>query len=466
MIRNINLLLEKSFFPLSLKIISLFVFLFLIVTGLLAWSDDASFLHQLRNTNLGNLIVWSYWWPAIIIAAILFGRVWCMVCPVEVITTFFARIGMRLKRPQWLLTGWAITIFYIIILLVGLEGLAIHRNPFYMAYYLISLAVISIIIGFLYEKNTFCRYVCPVGYLLGVYSRLSFLGWGVKDKHACQQCKEKTCIHVLNRYSLNSKSCGVDLYPAGADINTDCILCGGCLKTCSRGKAGNPNPGFQNIGFARGLFELRPLKLAEMVFVLVVSGFVISQIWSEWKTTNTWLKYFPDAISSQLGISSKFFSGIIYGIVIFLIVPSIIWLIPFLASKIAGAKLKLRDYLLHYGIAFIPIIAIAHIGKSIVKSVSRLPYFEYLFQDISGIDTARMIVEGEIKLRSTPFWSEVLVSFCLIALMIAGMVLSIVVVHRLNRKFGLQNITSSSMFLIPVLYGSIFLIMLLAWRWM
>lgn len=39
----------------------------------MAYSTDAAFLKEFRNTNLGNLIVWSYWWPAIVIGAIFWG---------------------------------------------------------------------------------------------------------------------------------------------------------------------------------------------------------------------------------------------------------------------------------------------------------------------------------------------------------------------------------------------------------
>ena len=83
MLKMINKALNKAYMPLLLKYISLAAFAALVVLGFSASSSDPAFLHQLRNTNLGNLIVWSYWWPAIVVGAIFFGRVWCMVCPVK-----------------------------------------------------------------------------------------------------------------------------------------------------------------------------------------------------------------------------------------------------------------------------------------------------------------------------------------------------------------------------------------------
>ena len=466
--KKLNSLLQKWYFPVSLKYLSLALYIVLIVTGLMAYSTDAAFLKQLRNTNLGNLIVWSYWWPAIIILAVFFGRIWCMACPVELITTFFAKIGLKRKRPAWLLSGWAITVFYILILFVGIQGFAIHRNPFFMAVYLLAIVGVSVIIGSIYEKNTFCRYVCPVGYLLGLYSRLSFFGWRVKDKNICDSCKDKSCIHKKYQYNLNYKSCGVDLYPANITDNSDCILCAGCLKSCSKYQSepntDRPNPQFEYIGFANDLFQLKPLRMAEMIFVLVVSGFVISEIWSEWKITDAYLSFLPDLVVKPLSIENKFVSGFLKGTILFAFVPFILWLLPFLFARLAGVAIKFKEYLLNYGIAFIPIIAAAHLAKAVLKSTSRIPYFEHLFDDVTGVSTAQKIIDGDITLLQTPLWLNTLVSLFLVGFMLIGIWISIKVVKSLNSR-NEKQISSKSYYLIPILYGGIFLVMLLVWRW-
>jgi hypothetical protein len=69
-----------------------------------------------------------------------------------------------------------------------------------------------------------------------------------------------------------------------------------------------------------------------------------------------------------------------------------------------GLTIRLKDYFLNYGIAFIPIIAAAHVDKAILKTTSRLPYFEHLFDDISGVKTARQIIDGSIFLSMILAW--------------------------------------------------------------
>jgi hypothetical protein len=391
-----------------------------------------------------------------------------MVCPVEIITTFFAKIGLKRKRPKWLLSGWGITIFYIVILFIGIQGFAIHRNPFFMAIYLLGIVGVSIVIGSIYEKNTFCRYVCPVGYLLGLYSRLSFFGWRVKNRSICDTCKDKSCIHKKYQYNLNAKSCGVDLYPASITDNDNCILCAGCLKTCneyqSEPHTSRPNPALKYIGFASDLFQLKPLRIAEMVFVLVVSGFVISEIWLEWSVTNAYLNYLPNLIIKPLAIENRFLVGFIKGSIVFAIAPLIIWLIPWCIAQLTGVRLKIKDYFLNYGISFIPIIAAAHLVKSILKSTSRVPYFEYLAQDISGLSTAQKIIDKEIVLQQIPLWINTGISMLITVVIVTGIYLSFKVIGLQNKKQGFEKPVKTT-YLIPILYGSIFLIMIIIWRW-
>lgn len=467
MLSAINKLLGKRYFALSLKIISLLVFIVLVTTGLLAYSTDAEFLKQLRNTNFGNLIVWSYWWPAIIVGAVLFGRIWCMVCPVELLTSTAAKFGLKRKRPSWLKSGWAITLFYALILFGGIQGLAIHRNPYYMAWYLLTIVVAAIVVGLIYEKNTFCRYVCPVGFLLGIYSKIAPIGWRVKSKSLCESCKDKSCIGAKYRYNADVKSCGVDLYPAEIGDNSTCIMCTGCMKTCAKHQekspsAERPNPGLTRIGFAKDLLTSRAFSWAEMTFVLIVSGFVISEIWTEWKVTNQILNQISGFLLEPVSLTGGATGKILHGIIIFALLPIVIWAIPYLAAKVFGSSLKLKEYLLNYSLAFVPIMAAAHIVKSILKSVSRIPYFEHLFGDLTGVDIARKIVSGEITLAKLPDFSALLVTVSSLLVIVAGIWLSAKVISHLNVKF--QSKSNVVLYSIPVLYGAIYLIMLLAWR--
>jgi hypothetical protein len=467
-LNKFNNLLRGDFLPLYLRIATFAGLFILICLGFSAYSDDQSFLVQLRNFNLGNLLVWSYWWPLVVICAVLFGRLWCFVCPVELITSFFAKIGLKKNRPKWLLSGWAISIFYMLILFAGIQVLKVHRNPTYMAVYLLTIIAVSVFTGLIYKKNTFCRYVCPVGYLLGLYSRISSFGWRVADKDICVTCKDKSCVHANHRYNLVNKSCGVDLYPGKLEQNDYCILCAGCLKTCDQYKPeeakDRPNPGFRFIGFAKDLLAIHPLKGAETFFVLLVSGFVISEVLSEWKVTDGFLNYIPDTVLSMLPWQNAVLPGLIYGLIIFLLLPSILWFAPFLLLRIAGLKVSFSYFARHFALAFLPVMAAAHLSKGILKMTSRLPFFEHTITDVSGMRTTQQFFDNTLTLTANPAWLNIAVSLLIILFLVAGIILSFRVTHRIiNRHFEKAD-AGRAAYLIPVSYGGLFLVTILLWR--
>lgn len=309
--------------------------------------------------------------------------------------------------------------------------------------------------------------MCPVGFLLDIYSRLSFFGWRVKDKNVCADCKDKSCVHKKYYYNLNEKSCGVDLYPGKIEDNSHCILCAGCLKTCKNyntdNKSMRPNPEYRLIGFGSDLFQIRSMKIPEMVFLMIVSGFVISEIWSEWSVTNDYLNYFPNIFFNYLGIENKALSGIFKGLIIFVFYPIVLWLLLWIITNFSKVKLSFKEFALNYGIAFIPIAAAAHSDKAILKTTSRLPYFYIVFTDITGITTANRLVNKQVSDALLPQFLNNIISVLLILIVCFGIFFSSRVIYLLNKKYDV-NAKVKIAYLLPIIYGSIFLFMLILWR--
>jgi hypothetical protein len=251
--------------------------------------------------------------------------------------------------------------------------------------------------------------------------------------------------------------------------NSVCILCAGCRKTCGYYRTekvnGRPNPAYTFIGFANDLYRIKPLLMAEMAFLWILSGFVISENMEEWEATEKLINYFPDLISSSLLVQSHLLSGLIYSVIVFLIMPFFFWSIPFFVSKLAWGKLSLEEYILNYSLAFIPIMAAAHLGKSILQSTSDIPYLKVAFADASGMLSAENIIGGQLILQQNPVWMNgcVWILFCLI--MLAGILISIKVINLVNQKFGQPSKTNKTFFLIPVCYGLVFLSLLAYWQW-
>ena len=464
----INRLFRHTWFPLVFQRLSLGAFVLLIADGLAANTTDMAFAKVLRNTNVANLIVWSYWWPLIILATIFLSRVWCTVCPIELVTSLASKVGLKRRPPAFLRSGWVMVIFYTLIIFIGIHTLSIHRVPYRMAIYMLVLFATAIATGLLFSRNTFCAHVCPVGHLLGVYSRLAPMGWGVADNSICSSCRDRSCVSKKTAYEFQGRSCGVGLKTFSLDDNTDCILCGQCLKACDQnnpGLEGRPNPGWFRRPWFKDILDLRGLTSAQAAFCLVVSGFVIYEVLSEWSVSKELLLWAPSSVEAALGLSGSLVHGLVKSVTLFIVLPALFWIVPYGVFRLAGGRLPLRDYLLGFGIAFIPIMAAAHATKALLKMTSRIPYWEHAASDPLGVETAQGIIDKTTQLSALPFWREPAMTIWSLAVMVVGVALSFLVVRKLiTERLPGSGLRAAPIYLIPGLYGGMFIFMLAAWR--
>ena len=379
----------------------------------------------------------------IILSAIFMGRVWCMVCPVEMVTTFFARIGFKRKRPQWILSGWVITLFYGIIVMVGITIIQIDTNPKYTAGYLLLIVSISVISGLVFEKNTFCRYICPVGYFLGIFAKMAIWGWRVKRKPVCESCSDKSCINRNYTYQLNYKSCGVDLVPSEINDNNNCILCAGCLKTCKTYRTSTnslrPNPAIVKIGFGNGLMQIKPLLIVECVFLFFLSGHLIDEIAEFRLISNAFYSSKAGNITDYFITNTTIWKDLLALIYLFIFLPAIIWIIPYIIMLSVRLRVSLSSYLKNFSQIFLPIIIAFFTGLIFMEVGTRIPYYKYIVHDIKGIETTKAILFKQIIVTSLPQWTHWAFLIALMLSLIIGVFISFNVIRKLELKFEIKE---------------------------
>ncbi|MGE5619190.1 MAG: 4Fe-4S binding protein [Sphingomonadaceae bacterium] len=133
---------------------------------------------QRSEMNLGAALVWQLWWTLLPFFILLTARLWCAVCPFSAL----GDLAQRLRRPAlplpparlravgpWI-AALGLAIMGFLFLLLSLES----SGPF-TALLLLALASGALVSSLLWRGRAWCRYLCPLGLMAGLYSRLAWL---------------------------------------------------------------------------------------------------------------------------------------------------------------------------------------------------------------------------------------------------------------------------------------------------
>jgi hypothetical protein len=111
---------------------------------------------------------------------------------------------------------------------MALVSLVVLTTPSASAALLIGLAFTAVAVSMVFERRAFCRYLCPIGGFIGLYSQASPLALWVKDRTICAAHTEKTCYTG----NANGYGCPWQAFPPALTKNLNCGLCLKCLRTC------------------------------------------------------------------------------------------------------------------------------------------------------------------------------------------------------------------------------------------
>ena len=204
-------------------------YLFAIMAGLVGT--------QVGNHNFSIVFVWIAWWAILILVAVpFFGRGWCAVCPIPLPGEWLQRGAVLAppdKKPKWLNRRWPkalrnIWLQNISFLLLALFSSVLLTTPNITGIVLAAMFFAAIGLSIVFERRSFCRYLCPVGGFIGLYSQTAPLELRIKDKQVCAACEGKPCYNG----SANGYGCPWDVFPGGLTKNTYCGLCLECMRTC------------------------------------------------------------------------------------------------------------------------------------------------------------------------------------------------------------------------------------------
>ncbi len=302
------------------------------------------------SKNFGIIFVWIVWWALLIIVLIpFFGRLWCAICPIPGPGEWLQRRGIISRVPGKLRSlGWRwpkplrnIWLQNAGFLMMAMFSTIILTRPLLTGWLLLGFLLLSVLFSILFKNRVFCRYVCPVGGFIGLYSLFSPLELRVKDVAVCQEHKTKDCLIGTSC----SYGCPWLVYPGTLKRNAYCGLCAECIRACPKDNIGlNLRP------FGSDLLVEKERRMDEAfkAFIMLSCSLLYSVVLlGPWG----WLK----DLANMETVSGWALYATGFLVVNLLVVPGLFWLTTVLARHLSGLHASVRRLFVDYAYGLVPL---------------------------------------------------------------------------------------------------------------
>ncbi|MBZ0216922.1 MAG: 4Fe-4S binding protein [Fimbriimonadaceae bacterium] len=160
------------------------VFLALIVGPLFLGEPPENSSPLDHFTTFANFAMWGVWFPLVFLSVIFTGRSWCgLLCPMGAASEWANKHGLQRAIPRWIRWEGTPIVSFLIITILG-QTVGVRDHPEAIAEVFGGTMLAAIAMGYVYGRNkrAWCRHACPIGLLLGVFSRLGAVQFVPKRK--------------------------------------------------------------------------------------------------------------------------------------------------------------------------------------------------------------------------------------------------------------------------------------------
>jgi polyferredoxin len=423
----------------------------LIILVILAFVDV-----QDSGKNLSVIVIWTLWWTGIIFTFVLVGRLWCFMCPMGALSEWFSRIFKPYRLfPAKLKNLWLANVMFILLTWLDIQ-IGVVRNPLVTGWILIAITAMAIGIGIFYQRRTFCRYLCPIGGLIGIYSMFSAVELRSKDGEVCRSHNRKDC------YLGSDSGIGCPMFEVipKMDSNNFCNFCGECVNTCPRN-----NITIRIRTFFKDVWTTRKRSLDQASLAVALLGITIFvtgdmlEPWAVWMESA--MKFFP---AQLFGIEYQYTVEVITKSILFfsislIVIPGLILLAAALSNTFVGRQNHdgLKQTFITFGYMFIPIGLSMHLAHNLGHLLNESAVILPSLQRVINTYTIFSAGQPDWRMASVPLIDSISLYWMQMGLFLIFYVFSLYAGYRLAVN-NYQDSHISFKALVPMIFISFVLI--------
>jgi len=182
--------------------------------------------------NVAPVLTWGVWEPLVILSCFAVARMWCSVCPLRGLSRLVHRLGsleknvpLGVRRHGFLVAAggigmifWAESAFHML------------RSPAATAVLVTVILIFALSAAAIYKRMAWCRYLCPLGGMVGFFSSCSTIELRSNYNICCSDCAQPLCFVGDG----SAEGCPMFEGPFALRGNQDCTLCGNCIRLCDK----------------------------------------------------------------------------------------------------------------------------------------------------------------------------------------------------------------------------------------
>jgi transcriptional regulator with AAA-type ATPase domain/polyferredoxin len=392
------------------------------------------------ESNPGLQLTWPIWWAALPFSFVLLGRIWCTVCPFSLVASLVQRLGcFKLKLPAffrwtdiWLMAG-------LFIFLTWADEFWHYPDvPFYTGVVLLGVFAGTLLMSLLFERRTWCRYLCPLGGVNGVYSSTALAEVRANTDVCGSRCTGHDCIRADTPLA-----CPMLEKPLAIDNNRNCNLCMNCVKACPHNAM---HLHLRPLG-AEIWEQRKPVLAAGVLAILLVGTMVVHALCRFIEHHGLALEDVPPA--SWFGLSTEGAAWtLIY--VLGMILALVVMVATARISAAAEGK-GWKENLAHYGLAFAVLAVLMHIALEGAEFIE------------VGIPTALALIGerlgGSIWIDDYELFTPLLIRMVQLGIAVSALALTLYVITRVTgaRSGRRLNLSGSVHLVAASTFGLVFI---------
>ena len=186
--------------------------------------------------RIANGAVWQLWEPVVFGLFLLVGSLWCTVCPLSSGGRAVQRwFSLDRPPPPWILrAGTMLSAAGLVLILWSEEFFHMFTTPFATGILLIALIGSAVVCCVVWQREVWCRHLCPLGRLGVALSPVAPLTVAARRSVCASTCTTHDCYKGNERIP----GCPVWHHPQLVSEAHRCKTCLTCLQSCPHDSAG------------------------------------------------------------------------------------------------------------------------------------------------------------------------------------------------------------------------------------